>query len=725
MKTCHKIPLATITLLGSVYLPSAMAEAITPLQTVTSYGAQSSLQERQQAPNSQIVIDQTEVERFNDRTAGDVLRRLPGVLFGGSPGESKDVRIRGLDKEYSQVLINGRRIPGGGEKREFQLDQLPVDLIERIEVIRAPTANMDSQGIAGTINIILKKIPTDSSLSFTLGASQIQGEDSNPNLSISYGEQKEDFGYLLLANVQQRQLIKDKTKESFKADGSADKVEREVEDKQFDEIQLAPRFNWTLSNHDTLTVEPLLLSSKEDKDKTKLKFKADGSGDGSELEDEEKERLNWAINTQWQHRYDSGDEFTLGLNVQESQEDKEKTKQAFKSDESLDKIENETEDKSDKEWQLSFQGKTFIGDQHALQAGIDVANKDRQKDKVKTETKNGETMDKTGVKDEYEITEQRVNAYILDEYSLNDRHSFTPGVRFEWTDTEVTSQAGDKETNSDALWNPSLHYLFKLSGNTNVRASLTQTVRRPKFDEIAPYIDEKDGTLSKPDSAGNADLLPEVAKGIDAGVEHYFNKSAGNVGINVFYRDIDDKIETRISTNEESGRFEEKPENVGEATLKGIELDTSHNLAFIGVESLTLKGNVTFLDGEVTDKETGEKTPFKEQVDYVYNLGFDHNISSFGISWGMNFNKVSDRETDEVEDGKRTLEILKSEEHLDLYIKKSLGQQFELQFSAQNLLEVDKDKLKTSFNEDGSVSKTELELEQSDPVFYLSLTGRW
>ncbi len=183
MKKCHKTSLVTITLLSSVYLPTSMAETVTSLQTVTSYGEQSSLQERQQAPNSMIVVGQTEIERFNDRTAGDVLRRLPGVLFGGEPGESKDVRIRGLDKEYSQVLINGRRIPGGGEKREFQLDQLPVDLIERIEVIRAPTADMDSQGIAGTINIILKKIPENSSFSFAVGASQLQGDDTKPNVS--------------------------------------------------------------------------------------------------------------------------------------------------------------------------------------------------------------------------------------------------------------------------------------------------------------------------------------------------------------------------------------------------------------------------------------------------------------------------------------------------------------------------------------------------------------
>ncbi len=726
MKLSNKSSLATITLLTSCYCSASMAdESITSLSTITSFGEQTSLQERQQSPNGMIVVDQTEIDRFNERTAGDVLRRLPGVVFGGAAGESKDVRVRGLDKEYSQVLINGRRIPGGGEKREFQLDQLPVDLIERIEVIRSPSADMDSQGIAGTINIILKNIPQEPIFSFNAGGSQIKGQEVKPNISLSYGEQADNFGYLLNINAQQRQLLKDKTKESFKADGSADKKETETEVKEFDEVQLAPRFSWVLSERDTLNVEPLLLSSKEDKIKEKGKFKANGDSDGKELEDENKERLHWAVNTQWQHVFTSGNEFTLGLNVQESQENKDKEKQAFKGDDSLDKVTDEREDKSDKEWLLSLSGKKFMGDQHALKMGIEVANKDRVKDKTSTEIKNGTATDKTEGKDLYEITEQRINAYILDEYSLSERHLLTPGMRVEWTETDVTSGAGDEEKNEYAFWSPSLHYVFKISEQTNVRSSIARTVRRPKFDEIVPFVETNDGDLNKPDKAGNPDLVSEVANGIDIGADHYFADRLGNVGINVFYRDISDKIETRVSTNTSNGRVESKPENVGEATLKGVELDASSNMAFIGLDNLTLKGNITFLDGEVVDIETGAKTPFKEQADYVYNLGFDHQLPTVGVQWGMNLNAISERETDKVEDGKRTLEILKSEQNLNLYVRKSLGKDYELRFSVQNILEVDKDKHKTGFNTDGTIDKTETELETSDSVFFLSFSGKW
>ncbi len=717
--------LAVLSLLCSAYLPVYAQEAITKLEAVTSYGEQTALQQRKQAPNSMVVVDQAQIERFNDATAGDVLRRLPGVLFGGAPGENKDVRIRGLDKEYSQVLINGRRIPGGGEKREFQLDQLPAQLIERIEVIRAPTADMDAQGIAGTINIILKTVPTEPLFSITAGASLLKDGDIKPNLNLTYGGQEGDFGYLLNLNAQQRQLIKNKTKQSFKADGSADKSETEHEDKQFDEFQFAPSFNWTLSDKDQLSIEPLLLVSDEDKTKEKLKFKSDGSIDGKELEQEEKQRVNWALYGQWLHQYGSGNELSLGLNLQESKEDKEKVKTAYKGEDKLDKIENEIEDKSDQEWALTLKNKSFIGEQHTLITGIEFIDKDRNKNKTRTETKKGETKPKSEAKDKYNINEQRFNAYILDEYSLSERQLLTPGIRFEWTDTQVTSSNETNSTSTDAFWSPSLHYLFTWTEATNIRASITNTVRRPKFDDLAPYVETEDGTIDKPDKAGNPDLVPETAIGFDVGIDHYFAKQAGNIGLNVFYRDIDDKIETRVTFDSISERYQETPENVGTAVLKGIELDTSFNMAAYGLEGLTLSGNVTFLDGEVTDQLTGKKTPFKEQPDYVYNLGFDHQISSLSVSWGMNFNQISARETDEIKDGKQTLEFVAIQKYLDLYIKKSFANGSEIRLSAQNLLEADTDKNKTMFKGDGSVDKFEHELEQSNRIIYLSFTGRW
>ncbi len=717
--------LIALSLMCTTPLTVYSQEIITQLETVTSYGAQTALEQRQQSPNSIVVINEDQIERFNDTTAGDVLRRLPGVVFGGMPGENKDVRIRGLDKEYSQVLINGRRIPGGGEKREFQLDKLPAQLIERIEVIRAPTADIDAQGIAGTVNIILKTIPQTPLISATAGLSYLDNGDTKPNFNMVYGGQKNDFGYLLNFNAQQRQLLKDKNKQSFKADGSADKSEQEKGEKLFDEVQFAPSFNWSLSPNDQISLEPLFLVSDEEQTKEKIKSKKDGSIDGKELEQENKRRMNTALYGQWQHQYGSSNEFTVGLNLQKNKEDTEKEKNAYKGIDKLDKIENEIEDKTDQEWALTFDNKRFIGEHHTLVTGIEFIDKERSKNKNKTETKKGKTKEKNEGKNKYNIIEQRFNAFIFDEYTISERQLLTPGIRFEWTDTDISSGTDDNRKSTDSFWSPSLHYVFNWTDTTNIRASFTNTVRRPKFDEMVAYVDSKDGTLDKPDKAGNPDLIPEKSVGFDIGIDHYFAKKAGNVGINMFYRDIEDKIETRVNLNPVSGRYEEIPENFGTAALTGLELDTSFNMKNYGMEGLTLSANVTFLDGDITDQLTGNKTPFKELPDYIYNLGFDHQLTSSGMSWGANYNQISVREGEEIKDGKRTLENQGMQKYLDIYLKKSFANGIELRLSGQNLLAVDKEKFKTIFKGDGSIDKFETELEESNRAINVSLTRSW
>ena len=57
--------------------------------------------------------------------------------------------LRGLGAGFTQILVNGRPIPGGGNDRCVFVDRIPAEIIDRIEIIRSPTADLDSQGIGG------------------------------------------------------------------------------------------------------------------------------------------------------------------------------------------------------------------------------------------------------------------------------------------------------------------------------------------------------------------------------------------------------------------------------------------------------------------------------------------------------------------------------------------------------------------------------------------------
>src|SRR6476659_9247950 len=114
-------------------------------------GRPDDVQERRNSTTAKIIVGREEIDRFGDSTLGDVLKRLPGVTIQGRPGRGGAIRLRGLGNGYTQILLDGERVPPG-----FSLDSLTPDQIERIEILRAPTAETGARAIAGTINIITR-----------------------------------------------------------------------------------------------------------------------------------------------------------------------------------------------------------------------------------------------------------------------------------------------------------------------------------------------------------------------------------------------------------------------------------------------------------------------------------------------------------------------------------------------------------------------------------------
>jgi iron complex outermembrane receptor protein len=120
------------------------------------------------------VITREEIERSGKQTITEVLRTLPINSTGGlnditgansfSSGAST-VSLRGLGSAATLVLLNGRRIapfggadPNFGQSAVVNLDALPLDVIERVEILKdGASAIYGSEAVAGVVNIILRK----------------------------------------------------------------------------------------------------------------------------------------------------------------------------------------------------------------------------------------------------------------------------------------------------------------------------------------------------------------------------------------------------------------------------------------------------------------------------------------------------------------------------------------------------------------------------------------
>ena len=87
----------------------------------------------------------------------DALGRLPSVTLERDEGEGKYVQIRGTEPRLSNLTIDGVNVPSPESGvRQIKLDTLASDLVESIEINKTLQANMDADGIGGSVNIRTK-----------------------------------------------------------------------------------------------------------------------------------------------------------------------------------------------------------------------------------------------------------------------------------------------------------------------------------------------------------------------------------------------------------------------------------------------------------------------------------------------------------------------------------------------------------------------------------------
>lgn len=134
-------------------------------------GQAKALQQQKTNANISNVVSSDQMGRFPDANIGDALKRIPAISVNYDQGEARFVNIRGTEARLNSVMINGDRVPSAeGEVRAVQVDLIPSDMIQTIEVNKAITADMDADAIGGAINLITRQAPNELRVSGTLGS---------------------------------------------------------------------------------------------------------------------------------------------------------------------------------------------------------------------------------------------------------------------------------------------------------------------------------------------------------------------------------------------------------------------------------------------------------------------------------------------------------------------------------------------------------------------------
>ena len=158
-----------------------------------------------------LVYDLEYFQRFEPATVGDMLKRVPGVGFVGSDIMEYDgAQLRGLGGGYTQVLINGKKVPGAGDDRSFYVDRIPAEMVDHIEIKRSASANRSGDAMAGAINIVLRDAYKFDGSYLRLGVNRWYDGETNPTFGAVTSFEALGGRVLAGVNVQDRYRRKEK-----------------------------------------------------------------------------------------------------------------------------------------------------------------------------------------------------------------------------------------------------------------------------------------------------------------------------------------------------------------------------------------------------------------------------------------------------------------------------------------------------------------------------------
>lgn len=683
----------------------------------------SALQVRSNAPNATVVMEGAQLQQYNNLNIGDVVRRLPGVTFPGV-NRSRDIKLRGIGKEYTQVLLDGRPLLDGDTSRNMEVDRIPASLVERIEITRTPLASMESQGAAGTVNIITRRAFGPSGGQVTVGGGHLEGNGTPGELSGWQGGEAGPLRYFLGGGYQRRLVQESKTEYVFDGAGGPDGGQRVPQHREFDEYTFLSRFELAIDPANTIVFSPSYLKTTEDRDQHSLRLNgAQTYVNRDTHEVRERIRETYGANVEWQHDFGNQIASRVFFDYQQGREDTTRatTRTSYNSSGvitsgptvqepryvpiDLDRI------------ATGADLKARLG-RHTLETGFGWAKRGHEENAIIGFTPRP-VPERT-----YEVTEDIYHAYISDSVSLIGNDLLTIGLRLEHSVTETVdvTKTGTEQDSTDL--NPTINYRLSATSDLDFRFGVARTLRRPDLGDLTPTLVEEDGTLSAPHTRGNPNLTPEKIWGLDVGGDYFLFNRTGLLSANFFARSFQDKIEGSLSL--EGGDWVDTLRNAGDGELYGVELEARVPFVFIGLPDLTLWGNATAMKSELTDRLTGQTRPFDEQPEFVTNIGFDYYVPALATTFGLGYNRTYAYDQDILMvDGTRQQTSFSDLDRLDASVRISLDKEVVLTLSASNLLRPDDVRTLVIRDASGAVDSTTVSTEPSPSLYYGKLSFGW
>ena len=651
-----------------------------PIQKVEVKGTASTYDPRRDDTASKTILSADEIRKYGDDNIFDVLKRAPGVTV-----TDKSIKMRGLGNGYTQILVNGDRPPPG-----FSLDALTPDQIERIEVIRAASAEYSMQAIAGTINIVLRKVVSKPQRDLRLNATRSTLQKSG-TMSGTWGEQVGSLSYFVNGSLfgGHNEFHSRGADRLTLPDGTLaqSRLTRYDGGGAYRGGVLFPRLNWKIDADNELNLSAGLQASSHAWSGASHNDNLVGAFGNPDWID----MPGRTSGDQWMMRGEAGwiakvagGKLDVSLSGERSRDENDNDTDYYDAGRAHHLL---------RDWdtvyrprRMSFRGKfaRSLFDGHALVTGIDASRQRNEDSRDRIDRQDGAPA--THVVEAYTPQVTRLAGYVQDEWNITQQWSMYLGGRWEGVETESAGTNVPETTSRSHVLSPVAQTLYKFPDKSGrqVRLALTRTYKAPTVDQLTArrYLSALN-TRFAPDSSGNPGLKPELANGIDVAFEQYWADGA-MVSVSGTQRLISDYIRTRLDLDPD-GRWIYRPLNDGDARVHSLEAEVKLPLRMLNpaAAGFDMRASVTRNWSEVSTVP-GPDNRLDGQTPMSANVGLDYRRDrlSFGASMAYQqggWVRVSDAQTRHAH----------TRRDVDAYAAWKLDPKLQLRFTLNNILGMD------------------------------------
>jgi outer membrane receptor for ferrienterochelin and colicins len=578
-----------------------------------------------------VVVGAEELTKYGDTSVLDVLKRVPGITVDQAGG---GLRMRGLSGNYTQILINGERAPAG-----FTIDQIPPDMIEKIEVLRAASAEYSTQSIAGTINVITKKTVRVAvrEVKMQLGGDRV---NLSPNANFNVADKTDNLSWSVNGAVNYNRANRSwpTTEEGLDSSGAVEleRTMRNSERSHNQGINLAPRLSWSLDDGDTLTAQAYLNANRNTstghfESTTTLgalpmypQSDYRNASQGSYTRGD----INWV------HNLAAGGKLDLKFGLFQGIWDGQNWRAGANSDPSRSPLNNAIEsDSSEVGWSTAGKYTSTVWEGHSLMVGWNGGYSTR--DESRRETDLGSTLPR----EDFDAQVSRLALFAQDEFNITPNWSMYVGARWEGYRTDTGGDNVSDVTANTSVLSPIFQTLYKIPGEHagQLRLAVTRTFKAPNTWQLtARRWKSAENKQDSPDSSGNPNLKPELALGVDAAYEYYWAEGA-LFSVSASMRKIDGLIRNDL-LEERPNYWVTFPSNLGDAITRSLELETRFPLKALMPDAPAIDLRASFnRNWSEVDFVPGPDNRLDQQVPMTANVGVDYKAGQLTTGGSFTF----------------------------------------------------------------------------------------